>query len=476
MTRDLFSVPIFFIVFRETVEAAIIVSVLLSFVEQLMTTGRITTAESSSSDEKTVVDGRVTSEADVTPKLEDDGETKRRTQRLIKRMRIQIWAGTLSGFIIALSLGAAFIAVFYTKLTDLWAKTEQIWEGVFSLIAAFIIYLMGIAFLKMDRARIKWRYKLAAAFQESHSRAIKHHRGEDGNIKAGDVGSDDDDSEAKRGRWAWLSRKKASRSIKGVTGSKISSADKKEARGGKWALFLLPFITVLREGLEAVVFVGGVSLNLPAASIPIAVVVGLIAGAAVGYIIYKTGSTATLHWFLVGSTSILFLIGAGLMSKGVGFFQYYVFSQGVGGDVAETGDGPGSFMVKGNVWHLTYGNPETGSATTNGGWQIFNAVLGWSNTATLGTIISYTLYWLLIVGTLIYIKWTEGRVTFFGYSSEAHKRSNARRQRIEDEKNHAYSLTRGAEDHSVEKSLGVEEKAEGGEFAQPETSHYVLNE
>lgn len=27
--------------------------------------------------------------------------------------------------------------------------------------------------------------------------------------------------------------------------------------------------------------------------------------------------------------------------------------QGVGGDVSETGDGPGSYDVDGNVWHLT---------------------------------------------------------------------------------------------------------------------------
>jgi hypothetical protein len=78
----------------------------------------------------------------------------------------------------------------------------------------------------------------------------------------------------------------------------------------------------------------------------------------IGYLIYRTGSTATLHWFLVGSTSILFLIGAGLASKGVGYFEYYMFAKGVGGDVAETGDGAGSFRVQGNVWHLTYGNPE----------------------------------------------------------------------------------------------------------------------
>jgi len=109
---------------------------------------------------------------------------------------------------------------FYTKLTDLWGKTEKIWEGAFSMIACILIYLMGIAFLKMDRARIKWRFKLASSFERSHSKAIAHHRAEDGTL---------------------------------------AGVDKKQGSGGKWALFVLPFITVLREGLEAVVFVGGVS-------------------------------------------------------------------------------------------------------------------------------------------------------------------------------------------------------------------------
>jgi high-affinity iron transporter len=98
-----------------------------------------------------------------------------------------------------------------------------------------------------------------------------------------------------------------------------------------------------------------VSLGEPAVAIPIPVIVGIIAGIVVGFAIYKTGSSTTLHWFLIGSTTVLFLIGAGLLSKAVGFFEYYRFASGVGGDVAETGDGPGSFDVRGNVWHLTYG-------------------------------------------------------------------------------------------------------------------------
>jgi high-affinity iron transporter len=55
----------------------------------------------------------------------------------------------------------------------------------------------------------------------------------------------------------------------------------------KYAMFLLPFITVLREGLEAVVFIGGVSLSIPATAFPLAVVTGLGCGILIGYLIYR---------------------------------------------------------------------------------------------------------------------------------------------------------------------------------------------
>ena len=61
-------------------------------------------------------------------------------------------------------------------------------------------------------------------------------------------------------------------------------------------------------------------------------------------------------------------------------------------------------------------------------WQIFNAILGWNNTATLGSILSYVFYWLLIIVTLIYLKWEEGRVTFFGKKSKTAIRLEQARQ------------------------------------------------
>ena len=55
----------------------------------------------------------------------------------------------------------------------------------------------------------------------------------------------------------------------------------------KYAMFMLPFITVLREGLEAVVFIGGVSLGLPGTSFPLAVATGFGCGCLIGYFIYR---------------------------------------------------------------------------------------------------------------------------------------------------------------------------------------------
>lgn len=55
----------------------------------------------------------------------------------------------------------------------------------------------------------------------------------------------------------------------------------------KYALFILPFITILREGLEAIVFVGGVGLGYPPSAFPIPVITGIICGSLIGVLIYK---------------------------------------------------------------------------------------------------------------------------------------------------------------------------------------------
>lgn len=136
MGKNVFSVPIFFIVFRETLEAAIIVSVLLGLVEQIANEDRATSAT-------TTVAGTIAEKRDGTgsdkdntlaaladePILESSEDADVRKKRFIRRMRVQIFAGSFLGFFIALAIGAAFIAVWFTKASNLWAKSEELWEG-----------------------------------------------------------------------------------------------------------------------------------------------------------------------------------------------------------------------------------------------------------------------------------------------------------------------------------------------------------
>ncbi len=140
--------------------------------------------------------------------------------------------------LICLIIGAGLIGAFYGLGKDHWSNTEDIWEGVFALIASIIITLMGAALLRVSKLQAKWRVKLARALEAKDDRS-----------------------------------------------GRLSHRFKHWAE--KYAMFLLPFITVLREGLEAVVFIAGVGLGLPATSIPLPAIVGIFTGCFVGFLIYK---------------------------------------------------------------------------------------------------------------------------------------------------------------------------------------------
>lgn len=306
---DVFNVQVFFVVLRETLEAVIVVSVLLAFLKQGL-------------------------------------GGKQHDPTVYKKLRLQVWVGSILGVFICLCIGCAFIGVFYTVGHDIWGKSEEIWEGVFCIFASVLITIMGIAMLRVNKMKEKWRVKLAQALL------------------------------------------------------KENDANKRFSLGRlttKYCMFVLPFITCLREGLEAVVFVGGVGLQdkTGAKAFPLPVICGLIAGCFVGWLLYFFGSNSSLQICLIVSTCILYLISAGLFSRGVWSFEMQVFNAKSGGDAAESGSGPGSYDISKSVWHVNCCNPEL-----DNGWDVFNSLLGWQNSATYGSVISYNIYWLFLIITL----------------------------------------------------------------------------
>ena len=78
----------------------------------------------------------------------------------------------------------------------------------------------------------------------------------------------------------------------------------------------------------------------------------------------------------------------------------------IGGDAAETGNGPGSYNIRQSVWHVNCCSPELNGG---GGWGVFNSLLGWQNSATYGSVISYNLYWLVVIVVFLYMRFSEKR-------------------------------------------------------------------
>ncbi|KAK4173266.1 putative plasma membrane iron permease [Triangularia setosa] len=313
----LFSIPIFLVTFREALETAIIVSVLLAFLKQTLS----------------------------------------RSNRGVYRQLVrQVWLGTLAGLVVTLLISGALIGVFYTLGVDKWGAHELNYEGAFSLLASLIITVVGFALLRIGKMQDKWKAKIELSLGEQ----ARQKQSKRGAVK----------------RWM-----------------------------EKYSMFLLPFVTVLREGIEAVVFIAGVSFSAPATSVPIAVIVGLMVGSGVGWAIYKGGSHTKLKLFLVISTCFLYLVAAGLFSRAIWAFEQQVWQETVGGgDLAELGAGPGTYDIDQSVWHVNCCSPFVGGGS---GWGFLNALLGWNNSATYGSVLSYNLYWIVVIAAFLALRFKE---------------------------------------------------------------------
>lgn len=323
--QDYFSIQVFFIVLRETLELAIIISVLLAFVTKSLRQPASLRKEAAAN-------------AADAPQQEDE----------LRRLKIHIWVGGLCGFLVCLVVGAVILGVFYVVGTDLWASTEHYWEATFSIVASVIISVMGVKMLRVNRMQQKWKAKL------------------------GDI----------------ISRN-----------NYLGQAAENAAWSERNAMFVLPFVTTLREGLEAIVFVGGIGINENTSVLLMvySTVAAMAIGSCVGVALYRSGNTLSLQMFLISSSCFLYLVAAGLFSKGIWNFELQHFIDLCDGfDVSETGHGPGLYDIANSVWHVNCCNgelPDDGVA-----WMMFTAIFGWTNSATYGSVIGYNLYWAAVIG------------------------------------------------------------------------------
>jgi high-affinity iron transporter len=110
----------------------------------------------------------------------------------------------------------------------------------------------------------------------------------------------------------WMRRE--SRSIAGNIRRNVDSA---VGRGGGFALALLAFIMVLREGVETGLFLFGIARASTPLQTAVGATAGILAALVLGFAVYYLGKSISLGAFFTYTGAFLIVVAAGLLAQGV---------------------------------------------------------------------------------------------------------------------------------------------------------------
>ena len=255
-------------------------------------------------------------------------------------LRKWVWWGAGSGIVLSLVLGITFVVVFYTRGTNFFSgKTEKIFEGIVFLIAAALLTWMIIWMQHMGR-------KLKTNLEKEVERKIEQ--------------SDD---------------------------------------GGKWGIFFMVFVQVLREGIETWIFLFGAASasDDPNAwkAIPIPGILGVVVGIAVSYALFRGLIELDINSFFFWTSVILMLFSAGLTSHAFHELQEVDWF----GPWAED-------KTQRDWWNARlWSTKPCCNDKYNEFFAFLRALFGYQDTPTFVEWSTYFAYWLIIIAILLSFNW-----------------------------------------------------------------------
>ncbi|GAQ91202.1 similar to high-affinity iron permease [Klebsormidium nitens] len=310
--NDYFSVTAMFVMFRECMEAAVIMAVLLQYVAKT-------------------------------------GKTY---------LKKQVWIGAGLGLLLSIIFAVIFIVIYYTLDKEVFTgKGEQIFSRIISVIASVMITILAFGMLKMFALQEKWNRKL---------------------------------------------KKSALEALEG-----------KQAFTTRYALFIIAFTAVIREGIEAVLFLAGVGVGTPWKAIPLGGFVGAALGVFFGYFLFFGLKPVQMKWFFYISTVILMFLAAGLMMTGIhefqlaGAFGYFPPESDEGESAPAEAAAPGPAPEEEErelSWHnkALWNICSCCSDADQGFFELARALVGYVCDPTFIQVITYICYWIVVIGVFVF--------------------------------------------------------------------------
>ena len=154
------------------------------------------------------------------------------------------------------------------------------------------------------------------------------------------------------------------------------------AGGSVLALASIPFVAVLREGIETVLFLLAVLVGTSPRDFAAGGLLGLLGAVVLGVVVYQSGRRLNLRLFFSLTGGLVLLIAAGLFARGIAWLQ--------------------EAAVLPTVWwpvwdvHL---NPIVGYGTVA---QFLSGLIGWNPRPSIEEVTAWAAY-LLVTGWLFYV-------------------------------------------------------------------------
>ena len=146
--------------------------------------------------------------------------------------------------------------------------------------------------------------------------------------------------------------------------------------GGRWAIFSLAFLAVLREGIELALFLTAATFSATAVATLIGGVLGLGLAALAGWLIFAGTARLDVGAFFRVTSVLLIFFAAGLMAHGIH-------------ELNEAG------IVPAVVEHVWDTNPVLDE--NSGVGQILKALLGYNGNPSLTEVAAYIGYWVMVL-------------------------------------------------------------------------------